>query len=74
MPRPILNGAGLSFIFSGTRILTQSLRTVDGGTTKITLREEGRCFELVPFLSGEGVDGLLANTSALGQLLVLADS
>lgn len=57
-----------------TIILTQSLTSVNGCSTKIPLREECGCLELIPILSGKGINSSLLGSASLGELLVFTDT
>mmetsp|Transcript_25948 Transcript_25948/g.60262 ORF Transcript_25948/g.60262 Transcript_25948/m.60262 type:complete len:279 (-) Transcript_25948:26-862(-) len=53
-------------------LLTSSL--VDGGLAGVAVGEESGGADVVPFLAGEGVDGLLLAALLLAKAFVLADS
>ena len=52
----------------------ETLGSVDKGLADVSVLEEGGCLDVVPVLTGEGVDSPLLVTLALGELLVLSDS
>ena len=52
---------------------TRSLGSVHEGLADVAVGEHRRCADVVPLLSGEGVDGLLLGT-LLAHLLILSNS
>ena len=70
----LLVSPAFSPFFLCISILTQSLASIDGCSSEITLREECRRLERVPVLSGKGIDGSLLGSASLGKLLILANT
>lgn len=54
--------------------ILETLGSVDKGLADVAVLEEGGSLDVVPVLTGEGVDSPLLVTLALGELLVLSDS